>query len=469
MGYFTDSLIQRIAPRPKSGGSAMTAWDNYAEALKVSDRHFYEAGINSRDRLIEMLSQWMHECDGLTILWENMSYGTVSRIMEIFGEGHHSARVTWGEAEGLIHQPYKLGERVYGLGNPKKAKELGNTAEGDGYNFRGWHIQQLTGARDHRRMAEKLGVTVEQLHSDPVLGVRASLLEWIEKSCNPLADRGDTETITRRINGGLNGYSDRLAWKRKLSRIILTKPVWVLDGRDDPAPVTTPVVAAPAQAPVILNTPVGEPAPVTPAQEVKDMNPNLANAQEILKALGYNPGRIDGETGPMVRTAILSFQDNNDLPKTGELDYATYAKIVGKDAKPFPVSPDRQNMTAKDLHAEGSETVGAVWSFLRWVKGAFLVVWGVVVDEVSGTGYIDTAIKFFDKTKEVRSRLPEAPKGMGGDVPIPHIVPVHPTMHIKLFIVIGILTVALILGYFFATKVLKRRLAEARSGDNRSK
>ena len=464
MGYFTDSLIQRIAPRPTGGGSALAAWQNYADALKESDRYFYEAGVTSRDRLIEILSQWMHECDGLTILWENMSYSTVDRIMEIFGEGHHSAKVTWGEAPGLVHQPYKLGERVYGLGNPKKARELGNTEPGDGYNFRGWHIQQLTGGNDHRRMAAKLGVTVEQLHSDPVLGIRASLFEWIEKGCNPLADRGDTETITRRINGGLNGYSDRLAWKRKLSRLILTKPVWVLDGKSDPAPAPVPAVEAPVNAPVedvAVNA-----APVT---EAKDMNPNLANAQERLKVLGYNPGRVDGETGPMVRTAILSFQDNNGLTKTGELDYATYALIMGKDAKPFPVAPDRQNMTAEDLHKEGSETVGAVWAFLRWVKAAAAVVWGLIMDEVAGTGYLDTAIKFFDKTKEVRNRLPDVPSGMGGNTTLPHIVPTHSTLHIKLAIIVVILTIVSFLGYKFAVKVLNRRVAEARSGDNRSK
>jgi putative chitinase len=34
---------------------------------------------------------------------------------------------------------------------------------------------------------------------------------WTERRLNPLADSGDMKTLTLRINGGLNGYDDRLA------------------------------------------------------------------------------------------------------------------------------------------------------------------------------------------------------------------------------------------------------------------
>ena len=34
---------------------------------------------------------------------------------------------------------------------------------------------------------------------------------WEDHGLNALADAGDFERITKRINGGLNGYADRLA------------------------------------------------------------------------------------------------------------------------------------------------------------------------------------------------------------------------------------------------------------------
>jgi putative chitinase len=38
---------------------------------------------------------------------------------------------------------------------------------------------------------------------------------WATKGLNTLADAGEFERITRRINGGLNGLADRLAlWEK---------------------------------------------------------------------------------------------------------------------------------------------------------------------------------------------------------------------------------------------------------------
>ena len=41
------------------------------------------------------------------------------------------------------------------------------------------------------------------------------------KSLNRYADHGDNEMITKRINGGLNGYQDRLDWYAKVSLVLL--------------------------------------------------------------------------------------------------------------------------------------------------------------------------------------------------------------------------------------------------------
>ena len=97
---------------------------------------------------VHWFAQVHHESGGFTIGRENINYKTVKRIMEIFG-ARHSAKVTVNEAYGLVRNPYMLAERVYGLGNPRKARELGNVKEGDGYKYRGGGGLQITGGGDY--------------------------------------------------------------------------------------------------------------------------------------------------------------------------------------------------------------------------------------------------------------------------------------------------------------------------------
>ncbi|MEH2470469.1 putative chitinase [Nitrobacteraceae bacterium AZCC 2161] len=84
-------------------------------------------------RRCDALTSWPRSATNAgqgTIVREDMNY-RAERIGQIFGV--HSAKVTPAEAERLAHNPKALAERVYGLGNPKWAKEPGNTQPGDGY------------------------------------------------------------------------------------------------------------------------------------------------------------------------------------------------------------------------------------------------------------------------------------------------------------------------------------------------
>ncbi len=96
----------------------------------------------------------------------------------------------------------------------KKADDLGNTLPGDGFRFRGRGLIQITGRANYRFCGEALGVDLEnnpdQL-AEPALACRSAAWFWKSHGLNELADAGDFEHITRRINGGLNGQADRLA------------------------------------------------------------------------------------------------------------------------------------------------------------------------------------------------------------------------------------------------------------------
>ena len=54
--------------------------------------------------------------------------------------------------------PQRLAERVYGLGNPSKARELANTRLGDGYKYRGRGPLQTTGSLNYQRAGNRAGV-----------------------------------------------------------------------------------------------------------------------------------------------------------------------------------------------------------------------------------------------------------------------------------------------------------------------
>src|SRR5438552_9106298 len=103
------------------------------------------------------MAQVLHESGGCTILVEKFRY-SVPRILEIFGVGKHSAAITPSEAAKLAGKPTELAERVYGLGNPKKAMELGNIDPGDGAKFIGRGLIQLTGRGSYAKFGNALDV-----------------------------------------------------------------------------------------------------------------------------------------------------------------------------------------------------------------------------------------------------------------------------------------------------------------------
>lgn len=98
-------------------------------------------------------------------------------------------------------------------------EDLGNTQPGDGRRFRGRGLLQLTGRDAYSACGLALGL---DLLSEPELletyqyASRSAGWVWRDfKKLNPLADKGEFRKITLRINGGLNGYQDRIMyWER---------------------------------------------------------------------------------------------------------------------------------------------------------------------------------------------------------------------------------------------------------------
>ena len=241
-------IARKLCPRARA---------SYLKALERGDALFARHGITTPLRMAHFLAQAFHETGGLTVEWESGAY-SARRLLEIFGVGRHSAAVTAWEAGQLAGRPEQIFERVYGLGNPKKARELGNTRAGDGYRYRGGGILQTTGRANYARMSEKCGVDFE---ASPQLIVAAehllkpALAEWSAGNLNALADQDDIRAITRRINGGFNGFDDRVAWLRRIR--LLTDPLELVVAAPPPPDIEPVPERKPAPAPAARNVTTG--------------------------------------------------------------------------------------------------------------------------------------------------------------------------------------------------------------------
>ncbi len=93
--------------------------------------------------------------------------------------------------------------------------DLGNTQPGDGPKFKGRGLIQLTGRANYVAYGQSIGqdLTVDgnwtKIATDPSLAVDVACWFWTRRNLNALADADDLETITKRVNGGLNGLQDR--------------------------------------------------------------------------------------------------------------------------------------------------------------------------------------------------------------------------------------------------------------------
>ena len=92
--------------------------------------------------------------------------------------------------------------------------DLGNTLAGDGFKYRGRGLIQITGRANYAECGEALDLDLinqPELLEKPQNACMSAAWFWASRGLNTLADAGKFDTITRRINGGLNGAADRRA------------------------------------------------------------------------------------------------------------------------------------------------------------------------------------------------------------------------------------------------------------------
>lgn len=171
--------------------------------------YFPLCGINEPGRVAAFIAQIGHESGHLKYTEENLNY-SAEGLRQVFGKYFPTDEA----ARSAARQPEKIANIVYANRNGN-----GDPATGDGWRFRGRGLLQITGRENYARMGKRIGadfITCPERLSEPEYAVQTACSWWQMKGLNGgVVTDEDFKSITRTINGGTNGLSDRIElWKR---------------------------------------------------------------------------------------------------------------------------------------------------------------------------------------------------------------------------------------------------------------
>ena len=179
-------------------------------------------GINTPVRAAYFLAQVGHESLSLSRVEESLSYSR-ERLLEVFGR-----YVAAPEAASFVHQPTKLGNRVYASRNGN-----GNEASGDGFRYRVRGPMMHTGRGNYRHIGQLIGQPLEdmpRLLIEPEIGAMGAAAFWHDNRLNTYADQRDVLAVSRVVNLGNarsratpNGMADRTARTRRALEVLAVR------------------------------------------------------------------------------------------------------------------------------------------------------------------------------------------------------------------------------------------------------
>ena len=174
-----------------------------AKWLKPLEDTFSKYQINTPTRQAAFIGQCQHESNNFKTLEENLHY-SAGALMRVWPSRFPDANT----AEKYANNPEAIANKVYG-----GRADLGNIEDGDGWKFHGRGLIQLTGRSNYTVCGEALGQPLTSNPSlllDPEWACMSAGWFFNKKNLNLLADAEDWTTMTKRINGGIIGLSDRI-------------------------------------------------------------------------------------------------------------------------------------------------------------------------------------------------------------------------------------------------------------------
>lgn len=188
--------------------------------------------------------------------------------------------------------------------------DLGNTNAGDGMRFKGRGYIQVTGRANYTAASQALGidfVSNPALAGTPENAARIAAWFWKSRGLSQIAESGNFDEVTRRINGGFNGKAARDAYYQTA--------LGALQNSQASAGSDVDNTAAPAGGSLVYG----------------DSGPQVEALQRRLVELGYltqeqmNTG--PGQFGPRTERALRDFQEGQGVSPSGALDAETAAAL----------------------------------------------------------------------------------------------------------------------------------------------
>lgn len=214
--------------------------------LPYVNKYAHSYNMTDKKEIAHFLSQIGHE-SGFKIVEEDLGRYSAKRMREIFGcKGgkDNYNRLTdscllgqlrvklWTQESDYAGNASNLGSYVYAsrMGN-------GDEASGDGYTYRGRGMIQLTGKSayqgftlTHNKMNpndhKDFVANPDLIITDIEYGVESAFAFWIKKTnrsgehLKDLAKHSTVSVVTQIVNGGQNGYADRLKRYNKVAPLL---------------------------------------------------------------------------------------------------------------------------------------------------------------------------------------------------------------------------------------------------------
>jgi putative chitinase len=171
--------------------------------------------ITTSLRLAHFLAQCGHESAGFKVFQENLNYSTdgLKKIFPKYFPGNL--------AESYSRNPEKIASKVYGgrMGN-------GDESTKEGYKFRGRGALQTTGKENYKKLGDFLGVNL--IENPDLVATKyplASAAFFFQSNglwsiCDKGADDKTITLVTKRVNGGSIGLTDRIKHFKEFYKLL---------------------------------------------------------------------------------------------------------------------------------------------------------------------------------------------------------------------------------------------------------
>lgn len=207
----TQAMIRRVVSNVNKD-----RLNEFVAAIGMWATHY---GINTERRMVHFLAQCLHESNELKSLEENLNYSADGLIKT------WPSRFNIDNVYDYARKPILIANKVYAnrMGN-------GNEASGDGWRYRGRGLIMITGKENYQKYANSDLCIGNPVYKPEILAkfpeaYKSAMWFWESHGLNEMAD-GDTgsnydevcKKITKVINGGQLGLSQRLYYVRKLKK-----------------------------------------------------------------------------------------------------------------------------------------------------------------------------------------------------------------------------------------------------------